>query len=537
MSQRNNFSLMLVIAGSVLLGAVNIQAQDYHDFGSITNDLLNPKPPGVIAQGRDGNMYSTAHDGGLDELGGIFKISSTGSYSVFWTFNNVFSTPSSSGITVGTDGNFYGSQSGVIPGGPYGAILQINAAGTSETYMHGFDLTHGADPAGPPIEGVDGNFYGTTYSGGNGVGTVYKITPSLVFTMLYNFDGTHGDSPNGPLVQGVDGNFYGTTSGGGAHGHGEVFKVTPQGVLSVLHSFNGTDGDNPTAGLMLAKDGNFYGTTGDGGANGYGEVFRISSKGVFKLLYSFAGSSDGSGGFPAGGLVQASDGNFYGTTTPYGGNPAQIYRLTPAGTHTNVGAFEVSDTPEITLLQHTSGPLYGDTFGGGADGDGQFYGVNLGLQPFAALLQGMSKAGKTIGILGQGFSNATRVSFNGVTAKFAVLSDTFLTATVPAAATTGPVTVVIPTGNLVSKQPFWVLPTIKNFTPASGPVTTPVTINGTSLKQTKGVTFGGVAATTFTVNSQTQIVADVPTGAKTGRIVVTTAGGVATSPTIFTVTP
>jgi hypothetical protein len=116
------------------------------------------------------------------------------------------------------------------------------------------------------------------------------------------------------------------------------------------------------------------------------------------------------------------------------------------------------------------------------------------------------------------------------------VSDTFLTATIPAGARTGVVTVTIPGGNLKSKINFRVTPTIKTFSPSSGPVGTPVTITGVSLTQTSKVTFGGVKATTVVVNSDTQVTANVPTGAKTGKIAITTPGGTATSSAIFTVT-
>jgi hypothetical protein len=191
----------------------------------------------------------------------------------------------------------------------------------------------------------------------------------------------------------------------------------------------------------------------------------------------------------------------------------------------------------ITLLQHTTGVLYGDTYTGGTHNTGTFYSLKAaGLAAYAALLPTSGKVGKTIGILGQGFNSATGVSFNGTAAKFKVSADTFLTATIPASATTGIVTVAIPSGNLKSKINFRVTPSIKSFTPTSGPVGTQVTITGVSLTQATKVTFGGVKATTFVVNSDTKVTATVPTGAKTGKIAITTPGGTANSPAVFTVT-
>jgi uncharacterized repeat protein (TIGR03803 family) len=160
--------------------------------------------------------------------------------------------------------------------------------------------------------------------------TFSSITsPSVTLTVtaptdsvLYSFaGGTDGLGPEGGLVQGTDGNFYGTTSSGGAHSHGTVFKITPAGLETVLHSFaGGSDGQRPTAGLVQGTDGNFYGTTYFGGADNEGTVFKITPAGVETVLYSFAGGSDGK--YPDAGLVQGTDGNFYGTTGNGGAHSA-----------------------------------------------------------------------------------------------------------------------------------------------------------------------------------------------------------------------
>src|SRR5204863_365766 len=167
------------------------------------------------------------------------------------------------------------------------------------------------------VQGSDGNFYGTTTVGGNyngGEGTVLKISATGVMTTLYLFTGDQGGGNLCGLVQSSDGNFYGTTAGGGNHGgFGTVFKISATGGLTTLYSFTGgKDGWSPLAGLVQGSDGSFYGTTIDGGSDGgQGTVFKISATGALTTLYSFTGGQDG--GFPSG-LVQGSDGNFYGTT-------------------------------------------------------------------------------------------------------------------------------------------------------------------------------------------------------------------------------
>ncbi|HWY60239.1 MAG TPA: choice-of-anchor tandem repeat GloVer-containing protein [Terriglobales bacterium] len=531
----------LAVATLVLgLVASVANAQTYSDlynFGDGSGDPLNPQYSGLVAQGRDGNLYSTTPNGGRNALGTVFNITAQGAISVLYHFDGTHGKVPYSGLTLGTDGNLYGTTS-VGGSGNLGVIFQITPAGAL-TVLHTFASGDGITPYAPPIQAADGNFYGTAaFGGASGYGTVYKLTPSGAYKVLHSFDLTNGSRPFGPLVQGNDGNFYGTTySGVGTNRYGIVFKVTGSGAFTILHSFNLTDGANPYAGLVLGKDGNFYGTTFNGGSVGYGNVFKITPAGTLTVLHSFTPASDG--GTPYGNLVQATDGNFYGVGYLGGmSNHGTIFRITPAGTFSTRYSFDGTHggSPMVTLLQHTIGTLYGDTNTGGTHNTGAFYSLKASLAPYAALLPASGKVGKSIGILGQGFNSASGVSFNGTSATFNISSDTFLTATVPAGAKTGIVTVAIPGGNLKSKINFRVTPTIKTFTPTSGKVGAPVTITGVSLTQTSKVTFGGVKATTVVVNSDTEVTANVPSGAKTGKIAITTPGGTAISSGVFTVT-
>jgi hypothetical protein len=169
-------------------------------------------------------------------------------------------------------------------------------------------------------------------------------------------------------------------------------------------------------------------------------------------------------------------------------------------------------------------------------GGSVFYSLDVGFKPLVDLVTWTGKVGKTVEILGQGFTGTTAVSFNGVKAAFNNVSDTYMTATVPAGALTGIVTVTTFTNTLQSNRLFLVTPQIKSFSPTSGIVGSTVTITGLSLTQTTKVTIGGKAAS-FTVNSDTQVTATVPAGAKTGKITITTPGGIATSPGTFSVVP
>ena len=252
----------------------------------------------------------------------------------------------------------------------------------------------GSYPLAGLVQASDGNFYGTTEgSGGNnncvsGCGTVFKITPSATLTTLYRFcsqaNCADGESPRAGLVQASDGNFYGTTENGGAnncapyYGCGTVFKITSSGALTTLHSFARSDGAYPGAGLVQASDGNFYGTTYVGGTNNYGTVFKITPQGTLTTLHSFDGSD---GANPADGLLQASDGNFYGATS-YGGASndcyggcGTVFKITSSGTLTTLHSFAGSDgaNPPARLVQASDGNLYGTTYVGGADGRGTVF--------------------------------------------------------------------------------------------------------------------------------------------------------------------
>jgi uncharacterized repeat protein (TIGR03803 family) len=252
------------------------------------------------------------------------------------------------------------------------------------------------------VQGKDGNFYGTTPSGGTnpvngGYGIIFRLNPVTgIETNLYSFGSYTNDGiiPRCALVLGSDGNFYGTTSGGGTYGDGTVFRITPGGVYTNLYSFGGspTDGNEPYAGLVLGSDGNFYGTTSGGGSNAVftdsGTVFRISPGGSETVLYSFGSDyPDGNDGYgPQTPLVQGSDGNFYGTTK-YGGvnylDDGTVFRISPSGAYTNLYSFNGYPTDGATpntLVQGSDGNFYGTAEQGGTN----FYGTIFLISPDGA---------------------------------------------------------------------------------------------------------------------------------------------------------
>jgi uncharacterized repeat protein (TIGR03803 family) len=555
--QRSRVLLAIAVLVLAVTTSTTSQAQFsvLHDFlGGNSADGCNPTYSGIVAQGRDGNMYGTTENGGApsftNNVGTVFQVTPAGALNVIYSF------PSSetegwlpfSGLTLGTDGNFYGTTKyyGLPGGSSFGSVFQITPGG-SRTYLYIF--TGGNDgryPTAPPILGTDRNWYGTTQGDFSNPGSVYRLTPSGQFKSLYQF--VHGEQPQDPLVQATDGNFYGTTHYGGTSNNGSVFRITLAGKLTVIYNFDATHGAAPYSPLIQGADGNFYGTTIGGGSASGGVVFKLTRAGKITVLYNFIEGDTPS--VPFAGLVQATDGYLYGTTgqgNSQGGTTSNgtVFRMkaipsTPSYLH-DFDQYPTGRDPQDTLLQHTNGILYGDTIEGGVPnvGCGVFYSWNQGLKPFVSLLSTSGRVGDTIGILGQKFTGTTAVFFNGVSAAFTLdttYPDTYLTATVPSGATKGKVTVVTPTGTLTSNKVFTVVPIILSFSPTSGKVGASVVIKGSGLTQASKVTFGGVKATTFTVNSDSKVTATVPIGAKTGKIAITTPGGTATSSGTFTVT-
>lgn len=528
-----------------------------YNFGTKTGDPYNPQNSGIIAQGRDGNMYSTSPNGGTlcFFCGAVFNVPTSGALSTIYSFTSASGgTFPLGGLTLGVDRSFYGTTE---TGGKFnqGTLFKITSTGTL-TSLYDFATIQypkldGLYPRSPPVRGRDGNFYGTTSSSTIGYGAAYKITSAGKYTVLYGFTptGTNGFTPVAPLILGNDGNFYGTTTLGGKTlssncfgsnlSCGTVFKMTPGGKVTFLYDFDQVNGADPTGPLVQSVDGNFYGTTAFGGdANGDGVVFKITSAGKITNLHTFNGTD---GKQPTAGLVLASDGNFYGVTSAGGATGSgTLFEITSGGVFTKLHDFSSpadGATPEVTLLQHTNGTLYADSLGGGKFSLGTFYSWDAEFPAFIKLVSTTGTVGTSIGILGQGFTGTTAVSLNGSSASFSFVSDTYITATVPNPATAGIVTITTPTGKLSSLQSFIILPSVLSFSPTSGKVGSTVVITGGGLTGASKVTFGGVKATSYTVNSASQITATVPTGAVTGKIAVTTSQGTATSSGTFTVTP
>jgi uncharacterized protein (TIGR03437 family) len=401
------------------------------------------------------------------------------------------------GLVQGADGNFYGTtrgqlgyQDSVFKITPSGTLTRIYNFPCSESAC-----PNGSQPFSGLVQGPNGDLYGTTYAGGAngysapcffGCGTIFDITPSGTLTTLYSFCAQSGCAdgfyPMAGLVQAGSGDFYGTTIGGGACSDGfggtcgTVFKINPSGMLTTLSSEN-------LGALVQGNDGNLYGA--------YETIVKITSNDTVTAYPLSCSVGPCAGLEVSGALVQGTDGNLYATTQYGGANCAPsgcgtIIKITPSGTVTvlysfcSLSACADGANPVAGLVQHTNGNFYGTTQAGGANdtcmggetggpataGCGTVFSLSVGLPPFVRTLPTSGNVGAAVQILGTNLTGATSVTFNGTPAAFTVVSPSLITTTVPTGATTGNIQVITPSGTLLSNAAFLVEDPAPPFTVA-----------------------------------------------------------------------
>jgi uncharacterized repeat protein (TIGR03803 family) len=392
-------------------------------------------PTAGVVQGTNGDLYGTTYGGGANgDYGTVFKITPGGKLTTLYSFTGgTDGYYPQAGMVLAANGDFYGTTdyggTGACSNYGCGTVFKITPSG-SLTTLYNFcsqsSCTDGRTPRAALVQGTNGDLYGTTQYGGannncdGGCGTVFKITTSGTLTTLYSFcsqaNCTDGYLPVAGLVQGTNGNFYGTTAGDGTKGNGTFFSITPSGILTTLYSFcsqtNCTDGAGPT-GIVQGTDGSFYGTTMGGGASGGGTVFSITSSAVLTTIYSFCSQTNCADGAIPTGLIQATDGSFYGTTTGGGASGGgTVFSITASGTLTTLYIFcSQSDCkdggyPVAGLVQDTNGNFYGTTQNGGASapalcnrgepigGCGSVFSLSVGLGPLVETLPASGEVGE-----------------------------------------------------------------------------------------------------------------------------------------------
>lgn len=477
MNKRGIGKVACVISVVVIAMAVSVRAQTLTTLFDFNN--TNGSEPNFLVQGNDGNIYGTTATGGERRAGTIFQLTPAGKLTTLYNFcsrKNCTDGETPYSLIQTSDGSWFG----LTYGGGFRSASCASGCGTffrltpsgAFLVLHSFcsqtSCTDGSYPIGQVIQASDGKFYGTTKFGGiNNDGLIYSLTASGNFTTLYNFCATFtcsdGQLPFTGVIQANNGVLYGTTSFGGTKGGGgTIYRITTNGTFSSLYGFSNGEEAVPDA-LVQGADGSLYGTSLGVGSGG--TVFKLNAGGTYTLLHTFCLQSGCPDGYPPdGGLTQGTDGSLYGTALNGGsGSGGTLFQITRTGAFSVVHSFCAGGGSctdgyaPLGLIQSTNGLFYGVTEFGGI-GYGTAYSLSTGLAPFVKPTLAFGRAGMTIGILGNNLTATTSVTFNGTPATFTVVSDTYITATVPIGATTGTIAVTTPSGTLSSNVPFRVLP-------------------------------------------------------------------------------
>ena len=441
-----------VVTLAVNQNASGLVFSTVYSFGAIEDNYGNlldgSYPYAGLVLGTNGSLYGTTSAGGSNfpGFGTVFRIPADGALTNLYSFGNIEDTNGDAldgatpyaALAQGVNGSLYGTtyaggSNGLAEGG-FGTVFRMTANGTlTSLYSFGTiqdangDPLDGAAPSAALVPGPNGIMYGTTSAGGSnfgGAGTVFQITADGTLTSLYsfgaivdtNYDLLDGFAPYGALTLGSDGIMYGTTSGGGSYfgSFGTVFRMTTNGALTSLYSFgaiqdtngNALDGATPYATMVMGSDGRLYGATFGGGANtnGFGTIFRMTTNGTLTTLHSFGMVVDANGyavdgANPRGGLVQGSDGMFYGTTYNGGtNNSGTLFQLTPDGAFSTLYQFTGANdgaNPSGSLIQGTDGSFYGTTVNGGSNGDGAVFHFSVLETPSPPVFQSIIRSSGT----------------------------------------------------------------------------------------------------------------------------------------------
>jgi uncharacterized repeat protein (TIGR03803 family) len=400
-----------ICVGQLLYNQIKVLPPGNIPTSSGPDATMGVVPTGQLIEGFDGMLYGTMSQTNEFDPGGgaVFRMNKDGTaYSALYRFTsspNDGQTPLA-GLVQDSSGSFYGTTS--IGGtNNVGTVFKLTSSGnggfTNKTLKSFTGINgDGANPACKLMIGTDGWLYGTTFNGGtNNVGVAFKMqTNGAGFTNLHTFSNVAADSahPFAGLAQGTNGMLFGVSSNGAASSGGAIFRLTTNGTgYANLHSFTGTSGDglNPLGSLVCDTNNTLYGVTWLGGASGLGTVFKINGDGTgYSVLTSFTGvGGTASGGQPRGALIIGLDGILYGTTeigglAPFGGSGDGVaFRVNRNGTsYTVLWAFNAAEPnftdgadPQGGLTQGSDGGFYGITAVGGGSAVGTIF--SLGSTP------------------------------------------------------------------------------------------------------------------------------------------------------------
>ncbi len=367
-------AIWLAVAG---VAAAQTRYEAVHTFSGNKG-----RPFAPVAQGVDGRLYGSTTAGGFFGKGTIYVADAAGNLATLHEFSGPDGMTPFGRLLVAADGTLFGT---TAEGGDFGlgTVFRMTPGGDFSTLVH-FDGSNGATPQVALLGAADGTMYGTTPAGGpGGAGTIFSVTPDGAFSIIVAFDGSNGSGPTGELVLGSDGAIYGTTHFG-TGGRGSLFRLASDGTLATLVEFTDagetaeTPGLHPDSGVIQASDGNLYGTTSQGGASGKGTLFRFEpATGIFATVAEFTGGEDG--GTPSG-LRELSDGYLYGTTQVGGaGSAGTLFRLPVDGSTPlqTIFSFSVVDGnfPASGVTQTSDGNAYGTTMFGGPGNYGTIFQV------------------------------------------------------------------------------------------------------------------------------------------------------------------
>jgi uncharacterized repeat protein (TIGR03803 family) len=493
-NSRSLKSVMILVIGLCLAATAHAQSSrrihQLFAFTCIVNGNSDKCPqgarPDTIIQASDGNFYGAAQvtdEGVSNPQGGtLFKLTPAGKFTKLFTFTQSASgflngNNPADGFVEANDGFLYGT---TFDGGKQndGVLFRISKTGAGFKVLHNFCTSGNCADGSIPnslLLGQDGNLYGTTLQGGStvtcgriGCGTIFRFEPTTgTFTVLHRLAGvTDGVDPLG-IIQAANGNFYGVSQGLDVNSFNEdIFQFTPAGKFTV--QFKSATFDIGISGLTQGAHGNLYGafeSIEEGDIN----FFEVSTKGTGFVAFAPFTTLAGTTNIPS--LFLASDGNLWDTNFTDSAAPmGSVFSISPKdGALLQTFAFDGANgnSPLAGVIQAADGTFVGTTeLGGTISGggnnfaDGTVWTLDAGLPAptpaIAAFTPASGAVGSVVTIRGSNFVGTTAVTFNGVSASFQVLNRQFISATVPAGATTGSIKVTNLGGTATSRQSFTV---------------------------------------------------------------------------------